>query len=280
MRSLFALLISISVGVSSCSLFIKEDDTQKVARVGDKILLETDIPNFTNEESQGDTLAQRNLFIDNWVKEKLLLQKALDNLSENSANFEEQLENYRNSLLIYTFENQLVNQKLDTLVSDRELKKYYKENAENFKLRQDVMQSIFVATLNTAPSTDSLEQWMYQDLDYYKEDLIEFCSQFAIACHLDTLEWIPLAKIKEIGKLPLDKKLNLTIGKNLIQDSLRTMYINSFAIRLKGETAPFSWVKNELKSIILNKRKIELIANVKQEIFESATLKEEYEVYD
>lgn len=280
MRIIHVLFVSISISLSSCSLFTEEDDSQKVARVGDEFLLETDIPNFTNEESQGDTLAQRNLFIDNWVKEKLLLQKALVNLTENSASFEKQLENYRNSLLIYTFENQLVNQKIDTLLSETELKKYYNTNAENFKLRQDVMQSFFVATLNTAPSTDSLEQWLYQNVDYYKEDLIEFCSQFAIACHLDTLEWIPLAKIKEIGKFPLDKKLNLTIGKNLIQDSLRTMYINSFAIRQKGEIAPFSWVRYELKSIILNKRKIELIAKVKQEIFESATLKKEYEVYE
>lgn len=277
MRILFALLIPL--WLSSCNFFTKEDDTLKVARVGEEILFETDIPNFTNKESSGDTLAQRNLFIDNWVKEKLLLQKALDNLTENSASFEKQLENYRNSLLIYTFENQLINQKLDTVVGDRELKRYYKANADNFKLRQAVIQSIFVATLNSAPSTDSLEQWMYRDFQYYKENLIGFCSQFAIACHLDTLEWIPLAKIKEIGKLPLDKKLNLTRGKNVIQDSLTTMYINSFELREKGEIAPFSWVKNELKSIILNKRKIELIVKVKQEIFESATLKEEYEVY-
>lgn len=280
MRLVYALLVLISIGLSSCSLFINEDDKEKVARVEDQYLFESDIPNFTNEESQGDTLAQRNLYIDNWVKEKLLLQKALDNLTEKSASFEKQLENYRNTLLIYTFENQIINQKLDTLVSVKELKKYYKSNSENFKLREDVMQSIFVATLNTAPNTDSLEQWMYQDVAYYKADLIEFCSQFAIACHLDTLEWIPLAKIKEIGKLPADKIFNLTIGKNLIQDSLTTMYINSYAIRLKGQTAPFSWVKNQLKSIILNKRKIELIANVKQEIFESATLKKEYEVYE
>jgi uncharacterized protein YnzC (UPF0291/DUF896 family) len=280
LRISFALFLFASITLSSCNLFTSNGDLDTIARVGEKILVETDIPKFTNKESGGDSLAQRKSFIDNWVKEKLLLQKALDNLSENSASFETQLENYRNSLLIYTFENQLINQKLDTLVGERELKKYYKLNVDNFKLRQDVTQSVFVATLNSAPSTDSLKHWMYEDFDYYKEDLVGFCSQFALACHLDTLEWIPLAKIKEIGKLALDKNLNLTIGENLIQDSLRTMYINSFAIRMKGEVAPFSWVKEELKSIILNKRKIELIAKVKQEIFESATLKKEYEVYE
>lgn len=251
-----------------------------VAKVGNEILLATDIPKFTSQESGGDTLAQRKLFIDNWVKEKLLLQKALDNLSDNSVSFEKQLENYRNSLLIYTFENQLINQKLDTVVTKKELRKYYNSNAENFKLREDVIKAVFVASLNNAPNIDSLEHWMYKDLAYYKEDLMSFCSQFAIACHLDTLEWIALAKIKKIGNLPLDKKLNLTSGKNVIQDSLKSMYINSFQLKEKGEIAPFSWVKNELKSIILNKRKIELIANVKQEIYESATLKEEYEVYE
>ena len=58
------------------------------------------------------------------------------------------------------------------------------------------------------------------------------------------------------------------------------MYINSFQTLEKGDIAPYGWVKNELKSILLNKRKIELIAKVKQEIFEAATLNKEYEVYE
>lgn len=280
MRLLTIVLFCLLINLSACGLFTTDGDNSQAARVGNEILLETDIPRFTNEESNGDTLAQRQLFIENWVKEKLLLQKALENLSQNTANFEKQLENYRNSLLIYNFENQLINQKLDTVVSERELKKYYAANINNYKLREAITKAIFVASLNSAPNTDSLHQWIYEDLQYYKEDLISFCSQFAIACHLDTVEWIPLAKIKEIGKLTADKKLNLTVGENLIQDSLRTMHIDAFEIREKGETAPFSWVKGELKSIILNKRKIELIANVKQEIYESATLKKEYEIYE
>lgn len=274
------LLLCTATFLNACNLFTADSEKDQVARVGNEVLLETDIPQFTNLESNGDTLAQRQLFIDNWVKEKLLLKKALENLSQNTTNFEKQLENYRNSLLIYNFENQLINQKLDTVVKESTLKKYYFTNADNFKLREDITKAVFVASLNTAPNTDSLTHWIYGDNKYYKEDLRNFCSQFAIACQLDTSEWIPLIKIKEIGKLAVDKKLNLSVGENVFQDSLKTMYIKVYETREKGEVAPFSWVKNELKSIILNKRKIELIANVKQEIFESATLKKEYEVFD
>jgi len=274
------LLFCTATFLNACNLFTADSEKDQVARVGNEVLLETDIPQFTNLESNGDTLAQRQLFIDNWVKEKLLLQKALENLSQNTTNFEKQLENYRNSLLIYNFENQLINQKLDTVVKESTLKKYYFTNADNFKLREDITKAVFVASLNTAPNTDSLRHWMYGDNKYYKEDLMNFCSQFAIACQLDTSEWIPLIKIKEIGKLAVDKNLNLTQGENVIQDSLKTMYINVHETREKGNVAPFSWVKSEIKSVILNKRKIELIANVKEEIFESATLKKEYEVYE
>ena len=57
------------MGLSSCSLFTKEDDREKVARVGDQFLFESDIPSFTSDGSQVDSIAQRSLYIDNWVKE-------------------------------------------------------------------------------------------------------------------------------------------------------------------------------------------------------------------
>lgn len=276
----FVAVAVVSFSLNACSFFYANEDSLKVAEVGNSQLFETDIPEFLTQENSIDSITQRKLFVDNWVKEKLLLKKALENLTENQASFEKQLENYRNSLLIYTFENQIINQKLDTLVSNFELKKYYRENSINFKLRKDIVKAVFVATLNNAPDKDSLEFWMFGDLKYFEEDLIEFCSQFSIACHLDTSEWIPLAKIKEIGKLSVDKKLNLAGGRNIFEDSLSTMYINSFQTLEKGAIAPYSWVKNELKSILLNKRKIELIAKVKEEIFEAATLNKEYEVYE
>lgn len=276
----FLVAFLFSVLVSSCHYFQKEVSEERVAKVGDEVLLENDIPKFSEIESNGDTLAQRKLFIDNWVKEQLLLQKAMENLSEKQASFEKQLDNYRNSLLIYAFENLIVNQKLDTTVSNSELKKYYNNNSQNFKLRERIVKTAFVSTVANAPNKDSLEYWISNDLTYYREDLVQYCTQFAITCHLDTTMWVPFVKIKEIANLSNDKNLNLTRGKNVVEDSLKSLYLNLFATQDKGEIAPFSWVKNELKSIILNKRKIELIATVKQEVFESATLKEEYEIYE
>ncbi|MBL4710304.1 MAG: hypothetical protein JKY48_17880 [Flavobacteriales bacterium] len=267
------------LSLSSCSL--GEDEKKEVlARVGDEYLYREDVISLINSENEEDSIAKLRSFVDNWVKEQLLLQKALDNLPEKQANFEEQLESYKNSLLIYAFENQLVKQKLDTTTSDQELKEYFLQHKENFKLKEGIVKGVFISRIASAPQKDSLEYWLFKDNAYYKEELIEYCSQFASACQLDTNTWIPLTKIKELTNISADKNLNLTRGKNILEDSLKIMLIQVFDLKSKGDIAAFSWVRNELRGIILNKRKIELISRVKQEIFEAATLKEEYEIYE
>lgn len=264
----------------SCTFERGREESGILARVGDEYLYHEDVIDLINPVDEKDSLTKLRFLVDNWVKEKLLLQKALDNLPEKQANFEEQLENYKNSLLIYAFENQIVKQKLDTTISNRELKEYFSKYKENFKLKEGIVKAVFVSRIISAPGKDSLQYWLFKDYNYFKVELSEYCTQFAKACQLDTSTWIPLTKIKELTNLSADKNLNLTIGENILEDSLQIMLIQVFDFKNKGDIAAFSWVKNELRGIILNKRKIELITRVKQEIFEAATLKEEYEIYE
>jgi len=277
---LFLVPILCAFVLCSCSLIEEKEERRALASVGDEYLFHDEVIDLLSYEGKKDSLSKLKLFVDNWVKEQLLLQKALDNLPERQSDFEEQLENYKKSLLIYTFENQIVRQKLDTNISDGELRRYFKENKENFKTREELFQAVFVSRIASAPENDSLKYWLFKDHAFYNEELIEYCAQFASSYHLDTVNWIPLTKIKELVNFPADKNLNLTIGKNSKKDSLQHTLIYVFKKKEKGDVAPFIREKGELKSVILNKRKIELITNVKQEIFEAATLKEEYEVFE
>jgi hypothetical protein len=68
-----------------------------------------------------DSLILAKNYINNWVREKLILRQALLNLSEEQLDFEKQLDNYRNSLIIYQYKSLLVNQKLDTAIKPSEI---------------------------------------------------------------------------------------------------------------------------------------------------------------
>jgi len=278
---LVSLYILFSFGFSSCQLFEPKDSREALARVGENFLYAEDIEEIAVEGDSVETGLLVQNYIDNWVKEQLVLQKALQNLSAQQVDFQEQLDNYKNSLLIYAYENLLVKQKLDTAVSDKELKKFYNNNEQNFKLKEQLIKGKLVQLLNSAPMQDSLNTWIFSDEYDYSEKLNDYCTQFAMNCNLDTSKWIPFSAIRNL--LPFTYQLEqveINLGKNVLSDTLQTTVINVMKQRFPGEMAPLSYVTDQIKSIIRNKRKLQLLSKAREEIFEEATLKEQYEIYN
>ena len=281
MLRLVSLYILFSFGFSSCQLFEPKDSREALARVGENFLYAEDIEEIAVEGDSVETGLLVQNYIDNWVKEQLVLQKALQNLSAQQVDFQEQLDNYKNSLLIYAYENLLVKQKLDTAVSDKELKKFYNNNEQNFKLKEQLIKGKLVQLLNSAPMQDSLNTWIFSDEYDYSEKLNDYCTQFAMNCNLDTSKWIPFSAIRNL--LPFTYQLEqveINLGKNVLSDTLQTTVINVMKQRFPGEMAPLSYVTDQIKSIIRNKRKLQLLSKAREEIFEEATLKEQYEIYN
>jgi len=100
-----------------------------VARVNEVYLFESDLKGIIPPgTSAKDSLMLTRSYIDSWIRKQLIVRQAMNNLSEDQLEFSKQLDNYKNSLIIYAYENTLVRQKLDTLVSDEEIENYYDAN--------------------------------------------------------------------------------------------------------------------------------------------------------
>lgn len=281
MRRVTILFFAVAI-CSSCNLFQNENEQEWVAKVGEDVLLLVDIEDVTKDKSKEDSLEVASSYVNSWIKEQLLLQKALQNLSEEQVDFERQLKDYKNSLVIYAYENLIVNQKLDTLVSTREIEEYYNANVQNFKLKEKLFQLRFIKAVSSAPNQDSVQFWLNEeDFDLSKVALNEYCSQFATLCFLDTLNWVKESLIIDI--LPKSdvgiKSLN-NKKVQLLKDSTDILFIDVIDWREKGEDAPISFVKDRIIGIIRNRRRIKLLSNLKEEIFEEATLKRQYEIFE
>src|SRR5208283_4358284 len=83
-------------------------------------------------------------YIDAWIHQRLVINQAEKNLTSDQMNFSQQLDDYKNSLIIYTYENELVRQKLDTLVTDEDIENYYNANQQNFLLKDNIVQLQYV----------------------------------------------------------------------------------------------------------------------------------------
>ena len=123
------LAITIAILITACSNDKKEN---AIARVYDNYLYKDDVKSILNNElSKKDSALLVKSFINSWIEKNIELKKAEENLTATDKDVQQQLDDYRISLINYKYENAFVNEKLDTVVSNQEIVKYYNENSSN-----------------------------------------------------------------------------------------------------------------------------------------------------
>ena len=122
--------------VVSCSIGNRADE-KPIARVYDRYLYPSDLSDYIPVTSSvEDSTRIANQFIKNWTHENVLLEQAELNLTEDQLDFEENLNKYKNSLIIYAYEQALISEKLDTSVSILAMANFYERNRENFLIKK------------------------------------------------------------------------------------------------------------------------------------------------
>src|SRR5690606_810451 len=96
-------------------------------------------------------------------RQQVLLKQAEKNTITNQEEIEKQLENYRRSLIIYSYEQQLVAQKLDTVVSDAQIETYYNLNRSNFELKKSIVKASYAKIPLKAHRIDNAKKWFRSD---------------------------------------------------------------------------------------------------------------------
>ena len=116
--------------LASCQNSRNGNGDKIVATVYDKILYQSDLQDVLYEEiSFNDSLVRTKAFIDKWIRRQLLIHQAENTIDKSELDFSRQMEDYRNSLIIYKYESMLVEQNLDTVISEEEIEKYLKDNS-------------------------------------------------------------------------------------------------------------------------------------------------------
>lgn len=252
-----------------------------VARVYNDYLYRSDLEGIVPKGStQNDSIEIINEYLTNWIKHKLELKQAERNLSKNQKDFSKQLENYRNSLIIYTYESELIKQKLDTTVTDKEIATYYENNKENFSLKDNIVKVIYVKLLKSAP-INKFRPLVRNFDEPDRKKLEDLCTKYAVNSFLDDSKWLLFYDIlKEIPIKTYDQEEYLNNNRFIeIQDSLYIYLLNIKGFMIKESVSPLSFEKNNIRNIIINKRKLELIENVKNSIFKDAKDNNDFEIF-
>ena len=269
--------------VSWCSLFKTSKKEPQLASVGNEYLYLSDIKGLIKPGlSKTDSLIMLNSLVEKWVRKQLIVQKAELNLSENEKDVAKELEEYRTSLIIFKYEQKLIKEKLDTVVDEKEIAQYYKQNTQNFTLSFDIVQAQYLKLPLKAPNLEKVKLWLKSENAEDMKQLEGYCFQYAIKYDYFNEEWINFDNIRMLlpVKLPFEDQ-NLRNNQFIdVKDSIYQYFVFIKEFQPKGSISPFKYIKNDIKSIILLKRKQKLINDLENRIYFDALNKNNFTIFN
>lgn len=280
----FTVHILIFFLFGSCDLSVRNSDIDAIARVNNVYLTTDDVDQslFYGLDKK-DSLFQIQNVINDWATKALLEDGALVNINiKKQEEFERLIQQYKSDLYTSAYIEALVKNNLDTIILDYQYKKIYKQNKELFVLKEDLIKLRYVNHDKSMPNANDIKRrfkrYNFEDQAILDTISIQFNSFF-----LNDSVWIKSEDVlKKIN--PLTKGFNKVLLKKLnfiqLKDSLGLYLIQVNDIIEAGDQAPISYALPTIKQIILNRRKLKLVNQLKSEIVNDAIKNKKFEIYN
>lgn len=266
----------------ACNKSKVQVNDKPLAKVHNKFLYESDLKGlFSSKMPKEDSIVIAKNYIDDWIKKQLLLEKAELNLDDKSKDIEKQIEDYRSSLLIFRYKQELIKQKLDTVVTDKEIEDYYNKYSGNFILNHNIVKALYIKVSKEAPDIDKVKSW-YKSND--AEDisrLEDYCYQYATKFDNFNDNWIPFNNL--LAEIPTnvdDQERYLKFHKYIeTEDDMFYYFVKINEYSLKSTIQPLEYAKSKIKTILLNKRKFTFIDELENSVYNDALNHNEFIIY-
>ncbi|MCG6188080.1 hypothetical protein [Maribellus maritimus] len=277
----YGLVILVGLFIFSCNE--KADKGKKViAEVGDKKLYQSDIASVVpgGIEKEDSTVIADD-YVRKWVKKELLIQKAEENLSQEQKNLNREIEDYRNSLIIYKYKNELIKQRMDTLVTDMQIEEYYQNHQENFNLSQNIVKAIFIKVPAEFANPDQIKLLCSNTAVEGLNELREYCLQYAKGFDIFTDNWVDFEAV--LKNIPHDiAEPGEFLKRNTLFELTDADYYYLVSIldyKLRNEIAPVDFVYENIRNLILNRRKIDFLKQMEENVYTEGIRNNKFKIY-
>jgi hypothetical protein len=281
MKYFFSIII-VSLLIVACNNNLNIKDTNALVKVGNKTLYRNVVDdNIPAGLSQEDSIIAAEYFIRSWVKENLLYGLALKNIND-KENVERLVENYRKSLLIYQYEEQLVNERLSKEIDEQSLYDYYNRNKDKLKLERPLVKGLFLKVPATASQLNEIRIWYKSTTPDSREKLEKNSLNNAAIFDYFVEKWVDFSDLMDNFPTEILNKEDLTVKKKTIEKKTDGYFyfLNITDYLLQGDNAPYEYVSVTIREIIINQRRIEFLKKAEEELYKRALDKGEIQFYN
>lgn len=283
------LLITLVLTFQGCDLIrMKKDETSErkpLARVNNTFLYQDELTGLTNSKttSKEDSVSRVMAYINSWIRKQVLISEAMKNIDINEAEVERKVLEYRFSLIAYEYQNFYIKKHLNDSITNEDIEGYYKEHRDNFILKQNIVRGTFIKVPKEAPKTNRIKELILSQKEKDIEELRSYCLSFSSAYHLYDSSWIEFDKLtinSPMADIPNKIQFLKTYPYYETGDNQSLYFLKIDEYKISDNVSPLEFVKEDIKNIILNKRKVELAQKLEQEVYENAVTRKDFEIYN
>ncbi|MDR1369111.1 MAG: peptidyl-prolyl cis-trans isomerase [Dysgonamonadaceae bacterium] len=280
MRLIIPLVI-LSLLTVSCNTDTRRTDGSVVVSVGSKALTRQEIEaGMPKSVSPEDSIFIADKIVRQWIRDNLLYEVASKNSSD-KEHIDQLVENYRKSLIVYQYQEQLVNEKLSKDIGDEEMKNYFEANSDKFKLDQALVKGLFLKIPSDARQINDVREWCKSSSPAALEKLEKYTVGNAVKYDYFLDNWMIFSEIMD--NLPThynDPDAFLRNNKSIeLKDSSYCYFVSIREYLLQGDQSPFEYAKPVIKEVLVNQKKMSFLKSVEDDLYNKALGKGQIKFY-
>ena len=259
-----------------------EDARRKIARVANTYMYEDELAGIVPPgTSRPDSISRVEAFVDSWIRKQLLIQEASKKIDINEAEVERKILDYRYSIIAYEYQTYYIKQNLDTVIAEGEVEGYYRANIDNFILKQNIVRATFIKVPKNAPRIKRIKDLIFSNREKDQDELKTYCLSFSAAYHISDSTWMVFDELVRNSPLvEIPNKIQFLRANPYYEtsDDSYLYYLKVEEYRISDNVSPLEFVKDDIRNIILNKRKVELAKQLEDDVYSQAQQQKEFEI--
>lgn len=265
-----------SVGCQQVSDF----SSRPLASVDGHKLYLSDIPGLSSEGlAAADSAEIIDKYIKVWATEKLVVREAEKNVGS-SEEVEQLLEKYRQSLLVYEYQLQLVKGVTQDKLSESEVRDYYEKHESLFLLSEPIFRGFYVLLSSKAADMDAFRMLCRRPDDSSMDIIESLCIKNAAKFEYFKDSWMTLSEIQKSVPLTLNPS-SMMRHRSMYEtrDSSLTLIVYVEEFLKDGETQPFAYAAPRVRAMISEKRKSATIKKYEGDLYKEALKSGDLKIY-
>ncbi len=264
-----SLLKHISLSVLICFFMIScekqgSEEDKLLAKVYNTSLYESDIENVINKNSKG--FSQKE-YIDSWIRNELIINSS--KLSKEDIKEIDYLgESYKKTLAVQKQKERYLKKNLSQEIDSIQLLEAYEQLKNNYKLKKNIFKHHLVIIHKEHPNILDINNY-FKKRDF--DDFYDALDEEIEYQNIDSTIWVNWFDLSL--KLPLEQMKEDDLEANLnrkLENSDFVFFIRIFDYLDKNEIAPLSYMEDFLKNAIIERRKVDLIEEFSNKLYNSA----------